>query len=104
MGDCPSSTGTYTATARKWRWPALHGTSALLRCLRCWPCLATDEDLALSQEFQQQQAARPARDILDLGCSVGVSTQWLACVFPDANILGADLSPYFLAVAELRER
>lgn len=101
MGDCPSSAG--TSLQQRADGGGLHST-ARLHCLRCWPWLATDEDLALSQEFQQQQAARPARDILDLGCSVGVSTQWLAGVFPDANILGADLSPYFLAVAELRER
>ena len=56
------------------------------------------------QDFQRRHGARPAADILDLGCSVGVSTRWLAGVFPGASIVGLDLSPYMLAVAELRER
>lgn len=59
---------------------------------------------ACEQDFQRQHGARPARDILDVGCSVGVSTRWLAQEFPAASIVGLDLSPYFLAVAELRER
>ncbi|KAG7672678.1 hypothetical protein Ndes2526B_g08793 [Nannochloris sp. 'desiccata'] len=42
--------------------------------------------------------------IIDIGCSVGVSTRWLAKQYPEANILGLDLSPYMVAVAELRER
>jgi SAM-dependent methyltransferase len=56
------------------------------------------------QAFQQQHEARPAVDVLDVGCSVGVSTRWLAQEFPDASVVGLDPSPYFLAVAELRER
>lgn len=44
------------------------------------------------------------KDVLDIGCSTGYSTRWLAAEFPEANVLGLDLSPYFLAVAELRER
>lgn len=56
------------------------------------------------QDFQRQHGARPARDILDVGCSVGVSTRWLAQEFSAASVVGLDLSPYFLAVAELRER
>ncbi len=41
---------------------------------------------------------------MDVGCSVGVNTRWLAQEFPGASVVGLDLSPYFLAVAELRER
>ena len=36
--------------------------------------------------------------ILDLGCSIGMSTFALQAVYPDAKITGLDLSPYFLAV------
>ncbi|EFJ40547.1 hypothetical protein VOLCADRAFT_84448 [Volvox carteri f. nagariensis] len=44
----------------------------------------------------------PSR-IADMGCSTGMSTQWLAEQFPQAAaITGLDLSPYFLAVAEER--
>jgi len=39
-----------------------------------------------------------------VGCSTGMSTRWLAREFPEACITGLDLSPYFLAVAELEQR
>ncbi|MBD2778492.1 class I SAM-dependent methyltransferase [Iningainema tapete] len=42
------------------------------------------------------------QDILDLGCSVGMSTFALQSVYPHAKITGVDLSPYFLAVAHYR--
>lgn len=42
------------------------------------------------------------RDILDIGCSVGMSTFALQAVYPHAAITGLDLSPYFLAVANYR--
>ncbi|GIL89469.1 hypothetical protein Vretimale_18892 [Volvox reticuliferus] len=42
--------------------------------------------------------------IADMGCSTGMSTTWLSEQFPDANITGLDLSPYFLAVAEWERR
>ena len=45
----------------------------------------------------------PAR-IIDLGCSVGVSTFYLAERFPAAKTIDAlDLSPHFLAVAKQRQ-
>ncbi|KAF3327101.1 Erythromycin 3''-O-methyltransferase [Carex littledalei] len=44
------------------------------------------------------------RDILDIGCSVGVSSRCLAEKFPSASVVGLDLSPYFLAVAEYKQR
>lgn len=42
------------------------------------------------------------KDIVDLGCSVGMSTFTLQKTFPDANLTGVDLSPHFLAVATYR--
>lgn len=42
------------------------------------------------------------RDIVDLGCSVGMSTFALQQVYPDAKLTGVDLSPYFLAVAQYK--
>ncbi len=44
------------------------------------------------------------RDILDLGCSVGMSTFALQEIYPQAKITGLDLSPYFLAVAHYRSK
>ncbi|WP_024544740.1 class I SAM-dependent methyltransferase [Picosynechococcus sp. NKBG15041c] len=40
--------------------------------------------------------------ILDIGCSVGMSTEALKKTFPEAELTGVDLSPYFLAVAKYR--
>eukprot|EP01041_Mallomonas_annulata_P002607 gene2607-5098_t len=42
-------------------------------------------------------------NILDVGCSVGVSTFALADKYPSATVTGLDLSPYFLAVAKYRQ-
>jgi ubiquinone/menaquinone biosynthesis C-methylase UbiE len=42
--------------------------------------------------------------ILDLGCSVGLSTFALQQVYPNAKLTGLDLSPYFLAVAQYQNR
>lgn len=42
--------------------------------------------------------------ILDIGCSVGMSTFPLQHLYPDATVTGLDLSPYYLAVAQYRAR
>jgi ubiquinone/menaquinone biosynthesis C-methylase UbiE len=42
------------------------------------------------------------QQILDLGCSVGMSTFAMQAVYPDAQLTGLDLSPYFLAIANYR--
>jgi ubiquinone/menaquinone biosynthesis C-methylase UbiE len=42
--------------------------------------------------------------ILDLGCSVGMSTLALQAKYPQAKVTGVDLSPYFLAVAQYRTK
>ena len=54
--------------------------------------------------FAARTGAREVKTILDVGCSAGVSTRSLADAYPTARVTGLDLSPYFLAVAELRER
>jgi SAM-dependent methyltransferase len=59
---------------------------------------------AVENFANQYGVLRNPTDIIDLGCSVGVSTRWLAKQYPDSNIIGLDLSPYMIAVAELRER
>jgi SAM-dependent methyltransferase len=56
------------------------------------------------QGFRAAHAGRQFMDVLDLGCSVGVSSRFLAAEYPQAQVVGLDLSPYFLAVAEYRER
>ncbi len=57
------------------------------------------------QDFAAQHGAQRFDDILDIGCSAGISTRALAEAFPEAaSVAGLDLSPHFLAVAEYRER
>ncbi|GBF89538.1 methyltransferase [Raphidocelis subcapitata] len=52
----------------------------------------------------QRRGLPPPSNILDAGCSTGISTRWLADAFPDAALTGLDASPYMLAVAELEQR
>ncbi|MGI0482279.1 class I SAM-dependent methyltransferase [Geminocystis sp. CENA526] len=51
-------------------------------------------------EFLKTQIPSPPENILDIGCGVGLSTFALQETYPDSNISGLDLSPYFLAVAQ----
>ena len=44
------------------------------------------------------------RRILDLGCGTGSTTLLLKRQFPDAEVIGLDLSPYMLAVADDKAR
>jgi len=41
--------------------------------------------------------------IVDIGCSVGMSTRYISRQFPSAKTIGMDLSPHMLAVASLRD-
>jgi ubiquinone/menaquinone biosynthesis C-methylase UbiE len=44
------------------------------------------------------------RRILDLGCGTGSTTVLLKQAFPQAEVIGLDLSPYMLVMAELKGR
>ncbi|WCJ30940.1 Demethylmenaquinone methyltransferase [Euphorbia peplus] len=59
---------------------------------------------AIEKHHQQYSGKSMISDILDIGCSVGVSTRFLADKFPSANVTGLDLSPYFLAVARFNAK
>jgi len=41
---------------------------------------------AIDKHLQQYSGNSTVRDILDIGCSVGVSTKFLADKFPSANV------------------
>jgi ubiquinone/menaquinone biosynthesis C-methylase UbiE len=72
---------------------------------RLWPDAGIQGDAMLRQSYHtvlQQQIATPPQDILDLGCSVGMSTFALQAIYPNANLTGVDLSPYFLTIAQYR--
>ena len=70
---------------------------------RIWPEAGAQGDAMLRQSFHTplQSAISPApQAILDLGCSVGMSSFALQALYPQAQITGLDLSPYFLTVAQ----
>lgn len=48
---------------------------------------------AIEQHHLQYSGDSGIRDILDIGCSVGVSTRLLADKFPTANVTVSDSSP-----------
>ncbi|ACK71010.1 Methyltransferase type 11 [Gloeothece citriformis PCC 7424] len=64
-------------------------------------------DSRLRQNYHQvllEQLSIQPKDILDVGCSIGMSTFAIAQAYPQAQITGIDLSPYFLAVANYRSQ
>lgn len=74
---------------------------------RIWPDAGAQGDLRLRQSYHEALKARipsEPKDILDLGCSVGMSTFALQEVYPQAQLTGVDLSPYFLAIARYRSQ
>ncbi len=74
---------------------------------RLWPEEGAAGTLKLRQNFiaaLQTQLSTPPQQIVDLGCSVGISTRALQVAYPQAEITGVDLSPHFLAVAQFHDR
>lgn len=74
---------------------------------RIWPEAGAAGDARLRQSYHnvlQAKLPTPPKDIVDLGCGVGMSTETLQAIFPGARLTGVDLSPYFLAVAKYRQQ
>jgi ubiquinone/menaquinone biosynthesis C-methylase UbiE len=77
---------------------------------KIWDGAGAKGDSMLRQSYHDELARQMAvlgnaiapQDILDIGCSVGMSTFALQGLYPDAKITGVDLSPYFLAIAQYR--
>lgn len=64
-------------------------------------------DSMLRQSYNQailEKLTITPSTILDLGCGVGMSTFALQEIYPQAQVTGVDLSPYFLAVARYRSQ
>ena len=55
----------------------------------------------LSDYFDEASAAAPSH-IADLGCGVGMSSTAIHKAFPNAQVTGVELSPYFLTVGQYR--
>jgi ubiquinone/menaquinone biosynthesis C-methylase UbiE len=65
----------------------------------------TSGDRQLRQSYHDlitQSLPHPPQTIVDIGCSVGMSTFAMQAIYPDAHLTGVDLSPYFLTVADYR--
>ncbi|WP_017651933.1 class I SAM-dependent methyltransferase [Fortiea contorta] len=72
---------------------------------KIWPGAEIQGDAKLRQSYHdilKNHILQPPQDILDVGCSVGMSTLALQEIYPQARLTGLDLSPYFLAVAQYR--
>lgn len=71
-----------------------------------WKDAGVNGDALLRQSFHEvlQQHISAPQDILDLGCSIGMSTSALQAIYPQAHVTGLDLSPYFLVVAHYRSQ
>lgn len=72
-----------------------------------WSDAGVEGDAKLRQSYHDIVTAKlptPPRDIVDLGCSVGMSTFAMQAVYPEANLTGVDLSPHFLAIAHHRSQ
>jgi ubiquinone/menaquinone biosynthesis C-methylase UbiE len=69
--------------------------------------ISVNGDPKLRQAYHnvlQSQLTHPPQNILDIGCSVGMSTFALKKIYPQAVVTGLDLSPYHLAVAQYQAR
>lgn len=97
-----------------WQAAAECESATMSMALRVWPkdgltAAAAQDRLrdsfsAAVQAYMAEQQVGPPTKILDVGCSVGISTFYLARVFSAAEeVTGLDLSPHFLAVAKLRQ-
>lgn len=74
---------------------------------RIWDGAGAAGDARLRQSYHaalRTALPQPPQAILDIGCSVGMSTFALQAEFPQAQITGVDLSPYFLAIARYRSQ
>lgn len=72
---------------------------------RIWQDAGAQGDAMLRQSYHDVLKAHLSvspQAILDVGCSVGMSTFALQAIYPEAAITGLDLSPYFLAIAQYR--
>jgi ubiquinone/menaquinone biosynthesis C-methylase UbiE len=70
-----------------------------------WEGVGIKGDRKLRQSYHQviqERLSIQPQKILDIGCSVGMSTFALQEIYPQAQLTGVDLSPYFLAVAQYR--
>lgn len=74
---------------------------------KIWPEAGAKGDSMLRSSYHdvlKKELPIDPKSILDLGCSVGMSTFALQELYPEAKLTGVDLSPYFLAIAQYRDQ
>lgn len=82
--------------------------AALSMCANYWPgaCAIDSEQWVrnnVSLNVRSYICDADVKKILDVGCSGGISTEYIRRGFPNANtVYGLDLSPYFVAMGEFR--
>ena len=54
------------------------------------------------ETYRNLHNLQTANNILDIGCSIGISTENIRNLYKSAYVWGVDLSPYFLSIAEQR--
>ncbi|NEQ54087.1 MAG: class I SAM-dependent methyltransferase [Leptolyngbya sp. SIO3F4] len=97
-------------------WPAAFeaGSATYSMALRVWPQeeltwqMAQDRLRSSFHKVLAEYGPHPVHDILDIGCSVGISTQTLHDYYEKTQdspvrTVGLDLSPYMLSVAQLQD-
>lgn len=90
---------TYSMALRVWPKDRITAETAQQRLRDSY----TDTVRAHREKYNEATDVEPKK-ILDVGCSVGMSTRYLSEAFPQAEIVGLDLSPYMLAVASVSDQ
>ena len=89
-----AKSATYSMALRVWPKDRITAEEAQQRLRDSY----TDIVRAHRTKYNAEGEVEPKK-ILDIGCSVGMSTRYLSDAFPTAEITGLYLSPYMLAVA-----
>lgn len=90
-------------------WQAATEVEVAAYAVHAWMCpeSGAEGDAHLRQSYHDvllQHLHQPPHKILDIGCGVGMSTFALQKSFPQAELTGIDLSPYFVTVAQYQSQ
>lgn len=90
-------------------WQAATEVEVAAYAVHAWMCPESGAtgDAHLRQSYHDillQHLQQPPQAILDIGCGVGMSTFALQQTFPQAELTGIDLSPYFVTVAHYQSQ
>ena len=72
--------------------------------IECQSWLRGNYSNNIKKYYNEMNKTQNINHILDIGCSVGISTEFLYKNFPKSNLTGIDLSPFFLSIANFRAK